>query len=201
MLDAYQSQRKEWHPASAVRVATDIVQPGIYLFVIMRITLKHPVLSKEELLFRVVETETEESVPATESEALLNQILDNGSTWTSANGFPDYSAALGEALHMISRDCTTSQEAFAEELELRINTKRSKADSHFTRQLETQHRRLENMEKSQDSRKQDIVGTRTRIRNLEARYKEELEQLDSSSEISPEFKRVACGIIKTTALR
>lgn len=201
MLDAYQSQRKEWHPASAVRVATDIVQPGIYLFVIMRITLKHPVLSKEVLLFRVVDAETEESVPATESEALLNHILDNGSTWTSANGFPDYSAALGEALHMISLDCTTSQEAFAEELELRINTKRSKAKSHFTRQLETQHRRLENMEKSQDSRKQDIVGTRTRIRNLEARYKEELEQLDSSSEISPEFKRVACGIIKTTAHR
>ncbi|MEK7950446.1 helicase-related protein [Luteolibacter soli] len=201
MTSTYQHRQKSWHPAAAVKVATGAVPPSVYFYVVMRITLKHHVLSKEELLFRAIDAETLQVQPLTESEALLNDVLDHGATWSNPAGFPDHGDALADALDRLERDCTEIQDAFAEELELRINTKRAQIESHFTRQIETQRRRLESMSQSGSARAQDIAGARTRIGNLEVRFKEELENLDSAEEITPEFKRVACGLIKTCADR
>lgn len=198
MSSTYQHRQKTWHPASALKVRSGIVPPSIYLYVVTRITLKHPVLSKEELLFRIIDTDSLRVLPLTDSEALLNEVLDHGASWSQAAGFPDHSDALGDALDRLERDCIEIQEAFAEELELRINTKRAQIDSHFQRQIETQERRLMNMEQSGNARSQDIAGARTRIKNLRIRFTEEVENLDTAEEITPEFKRVACGLIKTS---
>jgi SNF2 family DNA or RNA helicase len=198
MSSIYQHRQKSWHPAAAAKVTTSVVPPAVYFYVVMRITFKHPVLSKEELLFRLIDTESLQVLALTDSEALLNEVLDHGASWTQAAGFPDHSDALADALDRLERDCIDIQESFAEELELRINTKRAQIRSHFERQIETQERRLMNMGQSGNARAQDIAGARTRITNLRVRFKEELTNLETAEEVTPEFKRIACGLIKTT---
>lgn len=198
MTSSFQLRSKEWHPASGVKVPSKSAQTGIYLFAIMRISLKHPALSKEELLFRSVNVESLKPVSLTDSEALINDVLEHGVSWTPPQGYPDAEDALADALDALNQDCREIHEAFVEELELRINTKRSQVESHFHRQIQTQHRRLNTMATSSRARPQDITAARTRIRNLEVRLQEELENLDASEEVAPEFKRVACGLIKVS---
>jgi len=200
ITSSYQTQKKSWHPASALKVVSTTVSDGIYIFVVMRVSLKHPALSKEELLFRAVNVDTHETVDLTSSESLLNETIENGSSWSSPTGFPDYSDKLETTVKTLTEDCTLIHQSFAEELELRINAKRSQVENHFKRQIQTQHRRLESMSTSQRARPQDITATQTRIKNLKIRLSEELDVLDSSTEVIPEFKRVACGLIKTNTL-
>lgn len=200
MSSRLESSQKCWHPASSLRLATASVPAGIYLFMVMRISLKHPVLSKEELLFRVIDVASDAVISISDSEALLNEVLDHGATWTSPTGHPDYTDAFGEVLHLLNKDCTQIHESFREELELRTNTKRSQIESHFRRQIETQERRLESMTTSLRARPQDLAGARTRIRNLKIRFAEEIENLDMAGEIQPQIARVACGLIKTTSV-
>lgn len=199
MSSSYVNRDKSWHPATAAKLRTDVVPPATYFYAAMRITLKHPVLSKEELLYRVVDTRTEDILAVEDSEALVNEVLEHGETWVRTAGMSDFSDALTEVLYHLERDCSDVQEAFQEELELRINTKRSQIESHFRRQIQTQERRLDNMERNASARQQDIAGARTRIKNLQIRFAEEVENLETAEEITPEFKRVACGVIKTTA--
>lgn len=196
MIKSYQRRKKIWHPAAAVQVESDIVPSGVYIYLIMRVLIKHPALSKEELLYRVVNVEDHVSLESMVSEALINEVIERGTSWTLASGFHDYSEHLDTAFETVTQDCARIHESFLEELELRINTKRAQIKTHFERQIQTQYRRLENMITSARARPQDITGTRTRIANLEIRLQEELGLLDASTEVSPEFKRVACGIIK-----
>jgi superfamily II DNA or RNA helicase len=194
---AYENRNKFWHSASALRMMTNAVPSGVYFYMVMRVSLKHAVLSKDELLFRVIDTKSGKMLALTQSEALLNEVIEDGTSWTEAGGFKNHSASLEIILNQLELDCTDIHESFREELELRINTKRSQIESHFSRQIDTQQRRLENMVTS-SARAQDIAGTKTRIKNLQSRLREELNNLDTTEDIAPEFKRVACGLIQTT---
>jgi len=200
MIKSYQRRKQTWHPASAVQVASDSVPGGTYLYLIMRVLLKHPALTKEELLFRAVDVADRSPVDPLASEALINDVIERGASWVLSSGFDDFSGQLDTAFTTVTGDCARIHESFLEELELRINTKRSQIITHFERQIQTQNRRLESMISSNRARPQDITGTRTRIRNLETRFEEEISVLDATAEVSPEFKRVACGIIKVTPL-
>lgn len=200
ITSTFTNSKKKWHPASGVTVRSNVVIPGIYLFGIMRIAIEHTALSKSELLFRAIHIENEKLVPPNTSEILLNQAIEEGVSWVPAEGFPDTSDQLEELLHHLSADCGTIQETFDEELELRINTKRSQIESHFNRQIATQQKRLYSLETSGRARPQDIQGTRTRIRNLEVRLREERERLNADEDVTPSIKRIACGIIKVTEL-
>lgn len=190
--------RKSWHPASALRVVIDEHKSGIYLYFVLRVSLKHPALFREELLFRAREITTGRTLSLEDSEALLNQALDQGSSWVDSGGFPDASVALDALWKMLIRDCSDIHESFTEELELRLNSKRAQVESHFRRRMETARRRLETMQLSPEQRKQGIRITQSQIVHLEERLEEELTKLDSSIESSPEHKRVACGLIKVT---
>lgn len=200
MIKAYQSRQKTWHPASAVQIQSDSFPSGIYIYLVMRVLLKHPALSKEELIFRTINVTTQQPLDLIASEALLNDVIEDGASWSDSPGFKDYSDSFQTAVNLVTDDCSRIQEAFAEELELRINTKRSQIKTHFNRQIEIQNRRLESMEDSNRARPQDITGTRTRITNLQVRLREELQTLETDTEVAPEFKRVACGIIKVSPL-
>jgi superfamily II DNA or RNA helicase len=198
ITSTFTNSKKKWHPASGISVRSNAVISGVYLFAIMRITIEHSVLSKSELLFRAIHVENENLVPPNASEVLLNQSVEEGSSWVPAEGFPEASDQLEELLHHLSSDCGAIQETFEEELELRINTKRSQIESHLNRQIETQRKRLFNLETSGRARPQDIQGTRTRIRNLEIRLEEERERLNADEDVIPSIKRIACGLIKVT---
>jgi SNF2 family DNA or RNA helicase len=200
ITSAFHNHKKEWHPASGITVRTKVVTPGVYLYVIMRIAIKHSALSKSELLFRVIRLQNDEMISLNTSETLLNQAIEEGVSWVPAEGFPIASDQLDEILHRLSVDCGSIHETFNEELELRINTKRSQIESHFNRQIATQQKRLHSLETSGRARPQDIQGTRTRIRNLEIRLEEERERLNADEDITPNFKRIACGLIKATKL-
>lgn len=192
--------KKTWHQASGISVRTNASPPGVYLYVVMRISIKHSALTKEELLFRALHLESEESISLTASETLLNHAIDDGTSWVPPEGFPDATEQLKVLLDDLTEDCRSVQEAFNEELEIRINTKRSQIEGHFSRQLETQKRRLATLESSGRARPGDIQGTKTRIRNLSIRLNEEREALDTNEDVNPAFKRIACGLIKATEL-
>lgn len=198
MIDSYQQQSREWHPASAVQVASDAVPQGAYLYLILRVILKHPTMSREELIFRVMNVDDGRALDSTVSESLVNEVIEHGTSWHISSGHLDYSDQLDKALDLVTQDCGAIHQSFLEDLEIRINTKRSQIKTHFDRQILTQERRLEGMIESGRARPQDITGTRTRLTNLMARREEELDQIDKETTVSPEFKRVACGIINVT---
>lgn len=198
MNATYVNRRKVWHPASAVRVSSDEVSEGVYFYLILRVSLKHPALSKEELMFRARSLATGRTLSLTDSEALVNQAIDQGTSWVDATGFPDGSQAFESVWKLLIRDCDHIQEAFHEELELRLNSKQAQLESHFQRRLETAHRRLETMRRSVGSREQGIRVTQNQIKHLVERLEEERSKIDRSATVSPDFKRVACGIIKTS---
>jgi hypothetical protein len=197
MSTTYLQGRKSWHPASAVRVATHEVKEGIYFYLVMRVSLKHKVLSRDELLFRACNIATGRTLPLTDSEALVNRAIDCGTSWVESAGFPDCSAALSCTWTILQSDCMDVHEAFNEELELRLNSKSAQIASHFKRRLETAQRRLETMRLT-GQRSQGIRVTENKIIHLRERFEEEQVKLESSADVIPDYKRVACGLIKTT---
>jgi SNF2 family DNA or RNA helicase len=198
MNSTYLNRRKVWHPASSLRVTSDAVAADVYFYLVLRVSLKHPALAKEELLFRARSLSTGRTLPLHDSEALVNQAIDDGTSWVDAAGYPDCSLALDSVWKMLIRDCDDIQEAFHEELELRLNSKQAQLESHFQRRLETAYRRLETMRQSVGSREQGIRVTQNQIKHLRERLDEERAKIDRSASVAPEFKRVACGLIKTS---
>lgn len=197
MTSSFLEIRKVWHPASALRVTTNEVTEGVYLYFVLRVSLKHPALSREELLFRAREITNGRTISLEDSEALLNQAMDQGSSWVEPGGFPDAAAALDAVWKMLIRDCSDIHESFTEELELRLNSKRAQVESHFQRRLEAAQRRLETMQLSSSQRMQGIRVTQSQISHLKERLAEERLKLDRSIESYPDYKRVACGLIKS----
>ena len=198
VTSSYQHRRKSWHPASAVRLHSDEVAEGKYFYLVMRLSLKHQALSKEELLFRVTDIQSRDTLSLTASESLVNQAIDNGESWVPSGGFPDCFDAFDLAWKTLTKDCTSKQEAFDEELELRLNSRRAQVESHFNRRIDAATRRLDAMRSSLENRSQGISVTQYQIRHLRERLSEEREKLDSFGDVLPDFKRVACGIISVT---
>ena len=196
MTSSLLETRKTWHPASALRVTTNEVKEGVYFYLVLRVSLKHPALAREELLFRAREISSGCTLGLEDAEALLNQAMDQGSSWVEPGGFPDATAALDAVWQTLIRDCSDIHQSFTEELELRLNSKRAQVESHFQRRLEAAQRRLETMRLSSDQRKQGIRVTQSQISHLQERLAEEKSKLDRSIETSPDYKRVSCGLIK-----
>ena len=200
MVKTSKGRARSWHPASAVRLATDLAPPGIYLYLIARFSIKHPSLTKDELLFRVVNVDSFHPLDRETSESLVNDLLIRGSTWTMVDGFPDYQEALQDLFTNCSQDCRTLDQAFHEELELRINSKRSQITNHFGRRIETARRRLDAMRQSAGPRQKGIALTESQVTNLEGRLREELQKLDSADSPAMNFKRVACGAVRISPI-
>jgi len=196
MTSAYQARRKIWHPVSAVRLATNEVQEGVYFYLVGRLSLKHPALAKDEILFRAHNIDTGGTLGLMESEALVNHVIEEGESWVAVE-FPDCSTAFEVVWKTLTGDCAAIQEAFNEDVELRVNTKRAQVESHFRRRIETAERRVQVMRESIEDREQGIRVTRSQIRHLKERLEEELSKCDPAAGIEPDFKRIACGIIKT----
>jgi hypothetical protein len=198
MNATYVNRRKVWHPASAVRVASSEFGEDIYFYLVIRVSLKHPVLSKEELLFRALALSTRRILPLDDSEALVNYAIDHGTSWVDYHNFPDCSSALESVWKLLIADCDNIHEVFDEELELRLNSKQAQLESHFRRRLEGAERRIETMRASGVQREQGIRVTQNQMKHLRERLDEERSKLDRSASVAPDFKRVACGIIKTS---
>lgn len=198
MTTSLLATRKQWHPASALRLITNAAEPGVYMYFVLRVSLKHPALSREELLFRMRDVTTGRTLSRQDSELLLNGALEQGFSWLEPAGFPDATEALDLVWKTLVRDCTEIHESFIEELELRLNSKRAQVESHFRRRLETAHRRLEAMQVASGPRNKGIRVTQSQINHLRERLAEELAKLDRFVETSPEHKRVACGLVKIT---
>jgi len=200
MIQTSKNRARAWHSAAAVKLETNLVAPATYLYLIARFSIKHPSLMREELLFRVVDVDTFKPLDRETSEALVNEILMRGRTWTSTGGFPDYGEVLQDLVTNCAQDCRTLDQAFHEELELRINSKRSQIFNHFTRRIETARRRLEVMRESADTRHKGISLTESQLTNLQGRLREELHKLESEDDPAVNFKRVACGAVKISPL-
>jgi superfamily II DNA or RNA helicase len=200
ITSTYEHLRRSWHPASALRLATNEVPPGTYFYLVMRFSLKHPALSREELLFRVRNVGSSSTISLKESEALVNHAIDDGCSWVDSGGFEDWTTDFDAVWKELIQDCTELHTAFMEELELRLNSKRSQLESHFERRIESARRRLDSMYQSTQDRDQGIRVTKSQIKHLEDRLHEERAKLDSTTEAAPDFKRIACGLIKISAL-
>jgi SNF2 family DNA or RNA helicase len=198
MVQASKSRARTRHPAAAVRLETNLAPPATYLYLITRFSIKHPSLMREELLFRVVDVESFQPLDRDKSEALVNEILANGRSWTSTEGFPDYGEALEDLVSNCSQDGRTLDQTFHEELELRINSKRSQIVNHFERRIETAMKRLDVMRQGSDSRQKGIALTESQLTNLQGRLREELQKLDSEDAPAVNFKRIACGVVKVS---
>lgn len=201
MVASYQHRREVWHPASALRLETDLVPAGIYFYMIARLTLKHPALNREELLFRMANTATDEGLSMRTSEMLMNLAVEEGTSWICPQGFPDFSSSLQETWNRLSGDCVERQMTFQEELELRLDSKRAQIQAHFERRIEAASRRLDTMRRSTQTRRRGIQITERQIEHLGSRLKEELRKIEGDADVSPEFKRVACGIINIQSIK
>lgn len=199
MTSSFVQRRKSWHPAAALRVKTDQVNEGVYFYFVMRVSLKHKVLTKDELLWRVCNTSNNRTLPLGDSESLVNRAIDHGESWVDSQGYPDYTTALESVLRVLQDDCKDVHEAFNEELELRLNTKSAQVTSHFQRRIEAAQKRLTTIRLS-GQRAQGIRVTQNQIKHLQERLDEETSKLESSADTDPEYKRVACGLIKVTRL-
>jgi len=166
MTSTYEHRRHSWHPAAALRVAMDGAAPGIYFYVIARLSLKHPALTKEELLYRAENINTSVTLGVHESEAMVNHAIDHGTSWVETGGFPDCTAALDDVWNTITRDCTEIHSSFLEELELRLNSKLAQLESHFERRIDAACRRLDAMRQSNQEREQGIRVTQSQIKHL-----------------------------------
>lgn len=196
MVHLSRSRSREWHPAAAVRLTTDLVAPGNYLFLIARFSIKHPSLSREELLFRMGEVSTGSLLGRETSEAVVNEILLHGRSWASVDGFPNHEAVLRSLLDGCSEDSKSINQSFVEELELRVNSRRSQIEHHFHRRIEVARKRLAAMEQVRGSREKGIALTEKQISSLEGRLAEELSKLDSTKAPEIQFKRLAFGLVE-----
>jgi cell fate (sporulation/competence/biofilm development) regulator YmcA (YheA/YmcA/DUF963 family) len=192
----YEKSNKEWHPVSALRLKTDLVKNGIYTYGVSRITLENPKHSREELLFRVANNKTLVQLPSGESEALLNQALDRGTSWISTNGYEEAIHSLKDVLGQLNQDAKKCEQNFIEELELKTQSRRIQASNHFGRKIENLKKRLEEtLNKQGIENQRNIKSIETRIKNLTEALNNELLILDGSDEVNMRFRNVACGLI------
>lgn len=199
MSESLRGREKSWHPVSALRLSTADYPPGNYFFGVMRVTIHHPKLSRDELLFRVVSLETLRDMSLQDSESLINQAIEKGSSWTSVSGFPDTSDAFGDVFGQLAKDCESTRAMFFEDLELRLNSTRAQVKNHFERKIEIAERRLEGMLANIQIREQGVRLTQSQIEHLKRRLDEELGQLDGGDEVSPKYTEIACGLIQVVS--
>jgi superfamily II DNA or RNA helicase len=188
---------KRWHPASAVFLRSAGFAEGSYLYLIARVSLKHSILSKNSLIYRAIHTESGRMLDAYESEALINTVTDGEGVGpiASTRGYPDHSKHLASLVSQTNEDCKDRQMAFAEELELRINSKRAQINNHFRNRIENAEKRLQTMRNNMTGREQGIRLVEGQLTSLRDRWDEELDTLGGTEAVRPQFGRLACGII------
>ena len=186
---------KSWHPASASILPSERWSAGNYLFLIMRLSLAHPVMSRKELVFRASCIDSDQLLNAEDSEGLVNDLLEKGRSWATTRGYPDHSQAFQRLVKNASQDCRVKQETFGEDLELRVNSKRAQITNHFGNRIEGAMRRLDIMSQKGD-RARGMRLMESQIEALQKRLEEELTVLNSDQGVTPQFKRVACGVIR-----
>jgi superfamily II DNA or RNA helicase len=193
---------KAWHPACASTLNTNQFKAGDYLMLIMRLSLRHPVMSRNELLFRAISLKTGKALDPDDSEELVNQLLEDGRS-AAYTSYPDHSRAFAGLVDLLNSDCRSKQESFAEELELRVNSKRAQITNHFNNAIETAQRRLANMQVpgNPDMNKKGIQLARNQIEANTKRLAEELGSLAGGQDVVPQFKRLACGLVKVLPIQ
>lgn len=195
MTSTRRERSKSWHAASASILSSMRWAAGGYLFLIMRLSLSHPAMSRKELVFRALRLDSGEVLSAEDSEALVNDLLEAGRSWGTTRGYPDYSVEFDGLVEAANEDCRAKQEAFGEDLELRVNSKRAQITNHFRSRIEGAERRLEIMAQRGD-RARGIRLMESQVEALHKRLEEELSILNGDLAVTPQFKRVACGLIR-----
>lgn len=200
MVSTRANRDQKWHPAVSLRVSavsTGSIKPGVWCFGVVRALIHHESLSREELLFRAVNVASGEILPPSESESLVNLVLDQADSWPTSPSHPDASSAIDAVLASLERDCADLRESFDEELELRINSKSSQVTTHFLRRIDIARDRLNGMLAAPERPERGISLTRGQIEHLENRLKEEMARLAISPDsVRASLKRVACGLVR-----
>ncbi|MDB4657240.1 helicase-related protein [Verrucomicrobiales bacterium] len=197
MVSTRADRDQRWHPAVAVRIQSGGFPEGVWAFGVMRALISHESLSREELVFRAVDIETGAVLSPSDSEALVNLILDHGESWHAPGGFSDASAPLAIVLKHLEGDSAGLRESFDEELELRINSKTRQVRNHFQRRIEIARERLNGMLVDPEGKIRGITLTRNQIQHLEDRLEEEMGKLMAGPDsVKTNLKRIACGLIQ-----
>lgn len=194
------ADREQWHPVSAVRLeysSGGSWEFGDYYFLVFRMDLSG-LFPREKLFYAVANLASGEVETGEKAEALLNHVLDRGSS-IHPGETPDYSAVLGELKESIKGQCREAKELYEEEMRIKIETRRDQLSSHFNRKLEIQRNRLRLMEDSPEDRSQGIRLTKAQIEKLEERRDRELNRLERSENIGVNAAEVACGLLKLEA--
>lgn len=152
-------------------------------------------MSRKELVFRASLLDSGIVLSAEDSEALVNDLLEEGRSCGTTRGQPDYSVEFKGLVETANEDCRARQEAFGEDLELRVNSKRAQITNHFQSRIEGAGRRLEIMAQRGD-RARGIRLMESQVDALQKRLEEELSILNGDLAVTPQFKRVACGLIR-----
>lgn len=190
-------QAKPPHAVSALQLRSSQWEAGVYLYLIMRFTMNHPVMVRRELVYTVLNVQSGFILDPADAENIINTVLDSGSAWASPTGYPDHSGELLLVSDNTHREIGRMYASFLEDLELRIRSKQNQIRSYYERRIQASRRSLATSI-AKGVKKSNIQGIETKIENDMQRLDDEIAKLESIIAPQPEFKRVAAGIIRIT---
>jgi SNF2 family DNA or RNA helicase len=201
MTDARRTHVERWHPVCRAVLETNEPSPGDYLFLCQRLSLENQVMPRNELLFRAVRLKGLHALDPVESERLVDQVLEQGRSSAETSTPPSAPEAFEAVVQKLTEDRIRVERRFAEELELRINSRRAQIERHFANRIQIAQRRLQTMEESRPRRTEGIRLTESQIKSLEETRAREMKKLGAGKEIEQSFSDLICGLVRVTEKR
>ncbi|MBI2929891.1 MAG: DEAD/DEAH box helicase family protein [Verrucomicrobia bacterium] len=187
-----------WHKVSAVRVMSSDFTPGLYFYLIYRLTLDG-ITRRDGFHYGLKSLATGEVLTGIRAEALLNQSLDDGES-AFLRQPADHSPDLAQLRELLARELKAAQRAFREDQAQKLEIRRRQITSHFDRRIEAQRRRIATLERSPDAARRGLPGFKRQLENLVTERERQLERLrQKAASISERFAEVACGLLEVRA--
>lgn len=187
-----------WHKVSAVRLETDQVAPGRYVYLVHRSTMEG-ITRRDGFHYAVKSLATGAIHVGNDAELLLNAALDRGES-LFPRSTPDYSADLRDVRASLVTELKSVQEMFRADQKQKFDIRKQQLRAHFQRRIDAQKRRIATAESSGRLAK-GAAGFRVTLANLMTQLETQSSKLkERAASLTESTAEVACGFIEVEPL-
>jgi SNF2 family DNA or RNA helicase len=199
MTSTRKAHVSSWHRACSAVLAREycafLHESGDYFFLCHHFTLKSPIRTRRDLVFRAVHLNTLTVLDPALSEELVDSVLSHGVSSGVTSHHPDASRAYQLAFDAISEDERRIHNDFYEETDLRRRSRIAHVNAYYGARINSARQRL-NTIASRGNSTRGIRLAEDQIARNQAKLAEELAQLSGSVELDSSLTDLICGIVR-----
>lgn len=197
MMELYDQQDAGFFPVTAIRVDTDMLDPGVYAFRVQRWELKG-LRHQEQIAFAVGACDAPVIVPPQAAEGIVLAAMSDGKSWIEPHVDAGASVALQERLEEdLKRRFDEAASEFRTRNETLQQIQKQQVRRTFDRRIRQDEQRIQTMR--QRGRSESVIKmTEQKVIDNQRVRDKRLTEIEGKADFRPKVEPIAAGLIEVT---